>query len=221
MVDPGPQKPSWSIWREVEERVSSCRDLTFSSTSLQIQQDDFSGSGSNITRGQGLCCLQATSLQRYYSHFGTGQQSSCSSVRSTDISCKRSHRSGSSSEKWVRLLQPLFLVHKKDVGLRPFFNLRHLNHLLMRQHSRCQLWNRSSRKFRGLVSVCGSERHILSCPNSPSSQTFLEIRIQGSGLSIHSPAIWAVPSPSHFYEVHEHVSFPSETDISILNYLDN
>ncbi len=49
-----------------------------------------------------------------------------------------------------------------------------------------------------------SERHILSCPNSPPSQTALESNIRGCGLSIHSPVIRAVPGPSHFYK---HYSF--------------
>ncbi len=42
---------------------------------------------------------------------------------------------------------------------------------------------------RGLVSVCGSERRLLSYPNSAPSQTVFEIRFRGSGLSVHGPSI--------------------------------
>ncbi len=39
---------------------------------------------------------------------------------------------------------------------------------------------------RGLIYVCGSERCLLSHPNSTPSQTALEIIFRGSGLSVHS-----------------------------------
>ncbi len=45
----------------------------------------------------------------------------------------------------------------------------------------------------GLVHVAGSERRILSHPGSPPSQTILEIRIRGGGISIQGPPVWAVP----------------------------
>ncbi len=65
---------------------------------------------------------------------------------------------------------------------------------------------------RGLVLFSGSERRILSHPDSPPSQTILEIRLRGSGLPVHGPTLWAVSGPPYFYEVHGRGSFPSETD---------
>ncbi len=55
-------------------------------------------------------------------------------------------------------------------------------------------------------------RHILSHPDSPPSQTILEIRLRGSGLPVHGPTLWAVSGPPYFYEVHGRGSFPSKTD---------
>ncbi len=59
---------------------------------------------------------------------------------------------------------------------------------------------------------------LTSHPNSAPSQTVLEIRVRGDGLSVYSPPVWT----PHFYEVHRCGSFPSEADgIRILNYLDD
>ncbi len=65
---------------------------------------------------------------------------------------------------------------------------------------------------RGLVLFSGPERCILSHPDSPPSQTILEIRLRGSGLPVHGPTLWAVSGPPYFYKVHGRGSFPSETD---------
>ncbi len=65
---------------------------------------------------------------------------------------------------------------------------------------------------RGLVHVIGSERHVLSHPGSPPSQTNLEIRIRRGGISIEGPTVWAVPGSPHFYAMHGCGSLPSSTD---------
>ncbi len=65
---------------------------------------------------------------------------------------------------------------------------------------------------RGLVLFSGPERCILSHPDSPPSQTILEIRLRGSGLPVHGPTLWTVSAPPYFYEVHGRGSFPSKTD---------
>ncbi len=65
---------------------------------------------------------------------------------------------------------------------------------------------------RGLVHVIGSERRLLSYPGSPPSQTILEIRIQGGGVSIQGPPVWAVPGSPHFYAMHGCSSLPSAAD---------
>ncbi len=56
---------------------------------------------------------------------------------------------------------------------------------------------------RGLVLFTGSERCLLLHPDSPLPQAVLEIRLRGSGLSIHGPPLRAVPGYPHFYEVSE------------------
>ncbi len=65
---------------------------------------------------------------------------------------------------------------------------------------------------RGLILFSGPERRILSHPDSPPSQTILEIRLRGSGLPVHGPTLWTVSGPPYFYEVHGRGSFPSKTD---------
>ncbi len=67
-----------------------------------------------------------------------------------------------------------FLVLKKDGGLLSILDLR------------LDLANMP----RGLFHVAGSERHLLSYPGSPSSQTILEIRSRRGGVSIQGPPIW-------------------------------
>ncbi len=63
-----------------------------------------------------------------------------------------------------------------------------------------------------LPSLRLTERRILSHPDSPPSQTILEIRLRGSGLPVNGPTLWGVSGPPYFYEVHGRGSFPSETD---------
>ncbi len=50
---------------------------------------------------------------------------------------------------------------------------------------------------RGLVLFSGPERCILSHPNSPPPQMILEIRLRGSGLSVHGPLCEGRESASH------------------------
>ncbi len=106
-----------------------------------------------------------------------------------------------------------FLIPQKDGGLWPILDLRHLNHALMRRiqddHAEADPLADS---HRGLVLFSGPERRILSHPDSPPSQTILEIRLRGSGLPVHGPTLWAVSGPPYFHEVHGRGSFPSETD---------
>ncbi len=60
---------------------------------------------------------------------------------------------------------------------------------------------------RGLVLFTGSERRLLLHPVSPLPQAVLEIRLRGSGLSIHGPPLRAIPG--------------SLTFTKCLNYLDD
>ncbi len=63
-----------------------------------------------------------------------------------------------------------------------------------------------------LFSLDLKENQILSHPDSPPSQMILEIRLQGSGLSVHCPSLWTVSGPPHIYEMHECSFFPFKTD---------
>ncbi len=99
-----------------------------------------------------------------------------------------------------------FLIPKKDGGLRPILNLRHLNHSLMK-------WPFRKITSNGCNGFAGYERClILHLDFCPPPQAVLEICLRGSGLSIHGPPPWAVPGSPHFYKVHVCSSFPSETD---------
>ncbi len=92
-----------------------------------------------------------------------------------------------------------FLVLKKDGPLRPILDLRHLNWALMK-------W-----PFRMITS-----KQILSqvCPRdwffSLDLKNVYNQILWGSGLSIHGPSLWAIPSSPHFYEVHGCGSFSAE-----------
>lgn len=55
---------------------------------------------------------------------------------------------------------------------------------------------------RGLVLINGSERCLFSYPDSPSSQTFLDVHVLRGGLPIYSPHILTVSGTTHHYSVH-------------------
>ncbi len=71
------------------------------------------GSKNNSTRPLTSVRSQATSLQRYYSNFCLGQQSSFSLTGSANIACKRCGGDSAPSEQRVRLFQPLLPCPKK------------------------------------------------------------------------------------------------------------
>ncbi len=137
-----------------------------------------------------------------------------SALRGDDAAGKRSHRNGSSSFERVRLLQPL--LPRPQKGWRPPAHPRSQTpesrpHETAVQDDHAEA-DPLADLHRGLVLFSGPERRILSHPDSPPSQTILEIRLRGSGLPVHGPTLWAVSGPPYFYEVHGRGSFPSETD---------
>ncbi|KAL0147865.1 hypothetical protein M9458_056824 [Cirrhinus mrigala] len=106
-----------------------------------------------------------------------------------------------------------FLVPKKDGGLRPILDLRHLNRALMKRpfkmltlkqilsHVRPGDWFLS-------LDLKDAYFHIQIAPH----HTILEIRLRGCGLSIHGPALQLIPGSPHVYKVHGRGSCPSETE---------
>ncbi len=72
----------------------------------------------------------------------------------------------------------------------------------------------SSRRFaQRLVLFSEPERRILSHPDSPPSQTILEIRLRREWLTQYTVLPFGLSlGPPYFYEVHGRGSFPSETD---------
>ncbi len=107
-----------------------------------------------------------------------------------------------------------FLVPKKDDGLRPILDLRHLIRALMKWPFRMI----TSKQI--LLQLCSGDwffsLHLkdtyFHIQIAPPPQAVLEIRLRGGGLSIHVPPLWAVPGSMHFYGVHGCSSFPAETD---------
>ncbi len=93
-----------------------------------------------------------------------------------------------------------FLIPKKDGDLRPILDLRLLNYALMKRSLRMIPLKQILLQIcpGGLVLFAGSERHLLSNSDSPPPEAVLEIRLWGTGLSIHGPSLWAVPSSPHF-----------------------
>ncbi len=137
-----------------------------------------------------------------------------SALRGDDAAGKRSHRNGFSSFERVRLLQPL--LPRPQKGWRPPAHPQSQTpesrpHETAVQDDHAEA-DPLADSHRGLVLFSGPERRILSHPDSPPSQTILEIRLRGSGLPVHGPTLWAVSGPPYFYEVHGCGSFPSETD---------
>ncbi len=153
-------------------------------------------------------------FQRRGLHLSAGRERSRSALRGNDVAGKRSHRNGSSSFERVRLLQPL-LPHPQK-GWQPPAHPRSQTpesrpHETAVQDDHAEA-DPLADSHRGLVLFSGPERRILSHPDSPPSQTILEIRLRGSGLPVHGPTLWAVSGTLYFYEVHGRGSFPSETD---------
>ncbi len=135
-------------------------------------------------------------------------------LRGDEYAGKRSHRNRSSSPEPVRLLQPL--LPRPQERRRPATYSRSQTPESRPDEKAVQDDHLKTDPLanmpRGLVYVAGSERRILSHPDSPPSQTILEIRIRRGGLSIQGPALWAVPGSPHFHTMHGCGSLPSETD---------
>ncbi len=172
------------------------------------------GYGDNKTRLFTPIRSKTPALQRRGLHLGAGRERLRSALRGDDTAGKRSHRNGFSSFERVRLLQPL--LPRPQKGWRPPAHPRSQTpesrpHETAVQDDHAEA-DPLADLHRGLVLFSGPERRIFSHPDSPPSQTILEIRLRGSGLPVHGPTLWAVSGPPYFYEVHGRGSFPSETD---------
>ncbi len=172
------------------------------------------GYGDNKTRLLTPIRSKTPALQRRGLHLGAGRERSRSALRGDDAAGKRSHRNGFSSFERVRLLQPL--LPRPQKGWRPPAHPRSQMpesrpHEMAVQDDHAEA-DPLADSHRGLVLFSGPERCILSHPDSPPSQTILEIRLRGSDLPVHGPTLWAVSGPPYFYKVHGRGSFPSETD---------
>ncbi len=107
-----------------------------------------------------------------------------------------------------------FLVPKKDGGLRPILDLRLLNHTLTKRSFRMITLKQILSQIRPgdwfmSLDLKDAYFHIQV---APPSQTILEIRIRGGGISIQGPPVWAVPGSPHFYAMYGCGSLPSATD---------
>ncbi len=162
------------------------------------------GYGDNKTRLFTPIRSKTPAFQRRGLHLGAGRERSRSALRGDDFAGKRSHRNGSSSFERVRLLQPL--LPRPQKGWWPPAHPRSQTpesrpHETAVQDDHAEA-DPLADSHRGLVLFSGPERRILSHPDSPPSQTILEIRLRGSGLPVHGPTLWAVSGPPYFYEVH-------------------
>ncbi len=157
---------------------------------------------------------KTTVLPQCASHLSAQRRRPCPLCRGDESAGKRSHRNCSSSPERVRILQPLLPCPQER--WRPATYSRSQTpesrpdeKVVQDDHFETDPLANMPRE---LVYVAGSERRILSHPDSPPSQMILEIRIQRGGLSIQGPAFWAVPGSPHFYTMHGCGSLPSETD---------
>ncbi len=184
------------------------------------------GYGDNKTRLFTPIRSKTPALQRRGLHLGAGRERSHSALRGDDAAGKRSHRNGFSSFERVRLLQPL--LPRPQKGWRPPAHPRSQTpesrpHETAVQDDHAEA-DPLADSHRGLVLYSGPERHILSHPDSPPSQTILEIRLRGSGLPVHGPTLWAVSSlaPRTFTKCMDAALSPlRQMGIRILNYLDD
>ncbi len=158
--------------------------------------------------------LKTPAIQRRDSHLSVEQGCSRLAIRGDEFTGKRSHRNSSTSSERVRLLQPL--LPRPQKGWRPPAHPRSQTPELCPHETAVQNdyseTDPLANTTRGLVIFSGSERRLLSHPGSPPSQTILKIRLRGSGISIHGPALRTVPGSSCFYKVHVSGSLHSETD---------
>ncbi len=114
--------------------------------------------------------------------------------------CKGYGGNGPLSEQRVRLLQPLLPHSQKgrwvqtdswSQSSKPSPDATAVQNVNLKADPRANsAW--------GLAPVCESEKCLLSHPNSAPSQTVLEIRIRGDGLSVYSPPVWTVRGPRTF-----------------------
>ncbi len=171
------------------------------------------GSGDNKTRLHHSICSQTPAVSCRGLHISSAQHGSRPLHRSDELAGERSRGNSSPSSEWVRLLQPLLprpqdgwgsKAHSKSQTSesRPYEMAIQYDHIETDPFASIP---------RGLVIFTGSERRLFSHSDSPIPQVVLEIRLWGSGLSIHGPSLWAVPSSPHFYEVHGCGSFSAET----------
>ncbi len=135
------------------------------------------GYGDNKTRLFTPIRSKTPAFQRRGLHLGAGRERSRSALRGDDVAGKRSHRNGSSSFERVRLLQPL--LPRPQKGWRPPAHPRSQTpescpHETAVQDDHAEA-DPLADSHRGLVLFSGPERRILSHPDSPPSQTILEI----------------------------------------------
>ncbi len=156
---------------------------------------------------------ETTTLPRCARHHSAQQGRSCPLRRGDKSTGKGCHKSNSSSPERVRLLQPLLPCAQKRLWPATYsrsHNLESSPGKKVVQDDHIKAYPIANMP-RGRVYVTGSERRLLSYPGSPPSQTILEIRIRGGGVSIHGPPIWAVPG-SFIYVMHGCSSLPTATD---------
>ncbi len=182
------------------------------------------GYGDNKTRLFTPIRSKTPALQRRGLHLGAGRERSRSALRGDDAAGKRSHRNGFSSFERVRLLQPL--LPRPQKGWRPPAHPRSQTPESRPHETAVQDDHTEADPLadlhRGLVLFSGPERCILSHPDSPPSQTILEIRLRGSGLPVHGPTLWAVSGPPYFVWCMDAALSPlRQMGIRILNYLDD
>ncbi len=130
---------------------------------------------------------------------------------------KRSHRNRSSSPERVRLLQPFYRLYPRPQKRRQpktYSILRLLFHALMKRSFRMiTLKQILPQIYPGdwfmSLDLKDAYFHIQI---APPSQAILEIHIQRGGISIQSPAVWAIPGSPHFYTMHGCGSLPSASD---------
>lgn len=162
--------------------------------------------------------------QSYYSNF-----CSHSSVWSTNIACKRCRRNGPFSKQRVRFLQPLLPCSQERVWAQT--NSRSQTSESLSHATDIQNVNFET-CAEGWFSVCGSERHILSHPNSPpitdstftkySDTALTSLRQMGAGASwirtgtYCSQVIVAQPSGASWAENQFSQEFSDSQTVSVL-----
>ncbi|KAI2653632.1 ORF V: Enzymatic polyprotein [Labeo rohita] len=167
---------------------------------------------------------KAPAFQRRGPHRGDEQGRSRPALRGDDIAGKGRHRSGPSSPERLGVLQPLLPRPQEGWDSSTHSRFKTLEsgpHETAVQDVNSEA-DPLARSLRGLVSLAGSERRILSHPDSPHHRRFLRFAFEGVAYQYTVLPFGLSLAPRTFTKCMDAALAPlRQRGIRILNYLDD